>query len=315
MSTAGTHLARIDCAGLQLQLEAGDRDDLLLVQRLVGTAPGHGDTDAVIRIGTAAPGCPDRAPDFEGPYGDHWHAEGSMHFRHHWGLQAAIEADHAVLGGDAQGYRRWVAVRNSMLFVLARLFYERDRFVVHGAAIRRHDRGVLVVGDSGTGKSTCCYAAGRAGWSVLADDMVVVDSLGGDVRLQGVPRVPSLPGDVAAPAGERGAALLGDDRARIELDGAELDPRAVPARGVLQCAHGGGAAELVDVPTDQVVATLTSAFVLSALEVPVRRWFPLAMSLARLPHAELHHAARPERRLDGAADALARFDARLDARR
>jgi len=148
---------------------------------------------------------------------------------------------------------------------------------------------------------------------VLADDMVVVDAVGGIVRLQGVPRVPSLPGDVAGIVGERGAALLGDDRARIELDGAQLDPEAVQARGVLNCAHGAGDAELVDVPTERVVTALTSAFVLSSLEAPLRRWFPIAMSLARLPHAELHHAVDPEHRLAGAARTLSDFDRRITA--
>ncbi len=41
---------------------------------------------------------------------------------------------------------------------------------VHAAAIRRHTTGVLLCGDSGTGKSTLAYACARAGWTFVSDD-------------------------------------------------------------------------------------------------------------------------------------------------
>ena len=114
--------------------------------------------------------------------------------------RARVTAGEAVLGGAAAGYRRWVAVRNSMLFVLARLLLAQDRFLLHGAAVRRDERALLVVGESGAGKSSLAYAAHLAGWQVLGDDMVAVEAATAGCTRRGIPRVPTIPGDVAAGA-------------------------------------------------------------------------------------------------------------------
>ncbi|MCZ7629257.1 MAG: hypothetical protein M5U19_09400 [Microthrixaceae bacterium] len=100
---------------------------------------------------------PRRFPDFKGPYGDHWVGDGTAHFRHHWGLSARIGRDHVELGGPADGHRRWVAVRNSMLFVLAHLYMQRGRYLLHSAAVHldatedAEQTTLLVVADSGRG--------------------------------------------------------------------------------------------------------------------------------------------------------------------
>lgn len=41
---------------------------------------------------------------------------------------------------------------------------------VHGACVRLQDRGVLLCGDSGAGKSSLAYACARHGWTFVADD-------------------------------------------------------------------------------------------------------------------------------------------------
>jgi hypothetical protein len=41
---------------------------------------------------------------------------------------------------------------------------------VHGACVVRNGRGVLLMGDSGVGKSTLSYACARAGWTFVSDD-------------------------------------------------------------------------------------------------------------------------------------------------
>lgn len=48
----------------------------------------------------------------------------------------------------------------------------------HGALLSRDGRGVLVVGRKETGKSTLSCALWQAGWDLLCDDFVVVDSSG-----------------------------------------------------------------------------------------------------------------------------------------
>ena len=200
-----------------------------------------------------------------------------------------------MLGGSAAGYRRWVAVRNSMLFVLARLLLGQGRFLLHAAAIRRDEEALLVVGDSGTGKSSLAYAAHLAGWRVLGDDMVVVEARGGALQARGIPRVPTVPGDVAD--GVRGEPLPNDPRARLELVEFELDQRAAPIAGVLICRHDAGDGRLARATATEAVEALVPALVLSALPRPVTRWFPLAARLARGPAFWFGHAADERVRL------------------
>ncbi len=305
---SGPAIAQVRVAGLVLRIEAEQVSDVSLLERLLGVSVADGEPDATLVIGAAVPALPSERSHYQSPYGDHWD-DGVRHsFWHHWGLGAVVEADRAQLGGPATGYRRWVAVRNSMLFVLARLFYERGRFVVHGAAIQRDGLGLLVVGDSGAGKSTLAYLASRAGWSVLGDDMVVIepvsDDTDGPVTVRGIPRVPSIPGEVARLTDAQGEPLPDDERDRVELVGFPLDHDSAPVSGVLVCGHGDDDGHVRRLDVISAVEALMPAFVLSALAEPVRRWFPTAMALGRGPSVELGHPRHVDDRLRSAARLL-----------
>ncbi len=285
----------IDAGGLRLRLETASADDAELVKRVIGTATTDAAPHATLRFEAEAPAVPSRPPDFAGPYGNHWD-DGTTHwFAHDWGFAVVVTKDTAVLGGSASGYRRWVAVRNSMLFVLARLLLGQERFLLHAAAVRRDTEALLVVGDSGAGKSSLAYAAHLAGWHVLGDDMVAVEATAGTLLARGIPRVPTLPGDVAD--GVRGEALPNDPRARLELVELELDRRAAPIAGVLICRHDTGVGHLAPASATEAVEALVPALVLSALPRPVTRWFPLAARLARGPAFWFGHAADERQRL------------------
>jgi hypothetical protein len=247
---------------------------------------------------------PTRPPDYEGRYGEHWEDEGAHSFRHAWGFTAQVTPGLARLGGPVDGYERWVTIRNSMLFVLARLLLAEGRFLLHGAAIRRGSEAALVVGESGTGKSSLAFAAHRRGWSVLGDDMVVVDAGDGEVLARGIPRVPSLPGDVADVHEVDGEDLPEDNRARRELLSFELDTRPAPITCVVVCGHDTGAGRLEPVSASEALQHLVPALVLSALPKPVTAWFPVAARLARGRCVRLLHAAEPEVRLDRAGELL-----------
>ncbi len=62
------------------------------------------------------------------------------------------------------------------------LFWLRDRGVqlVHAALVSRQDDGVLLVGRSGSGKSTCALACLQAGFDFLGDDKVALQRDVGD---------------------------------------------------------------------------------------------------------------------------------------
>lgn len=287
-------------------VSAIDAEDLTLLTRVLGDTPADDDIDVHLDIADP-PELPTRPPDFEGPYGDHWDDGRTHHFRHSWGLSMAADANSVRLGGTARGFDRWVTVRNSMLFALARVFLARGRFVLHGAAVRHGDGGVLVVGDSGTGKSSLAWAASRHGWSVLGDDMVVVDrpSPSGPLQVQGIPRVPSVPGDLARVERIEGSSLPGDERERIEITDFSLDQRRSEVVAVLVCSHSSGEATLERLPGHLAMQELVPAFVLSALGDPLRRWFPLAAELARRRCYQFGHAADPDARVRAVGQRLA----------
>jgi hypothetical protein len=296
----------VDAGGLIVRVEAASAADAALVERVIGSAASAAPPHAAVRIGPEAPALPARPADFAGPYGRHWD-DGTTHwFAHDWGLAVRVTAGEAVLGGPAAGYRRWVTVRNSMLFVLARLLLTQDRFLLHAAAVRRDDSAFLIVGESGAGKSSLAYAAHLAGWHVLGDDMVAVATT---LRAMGIPRVPTIPADVAA--GTDGEPLPNDARQRLELPQFALDRREAPIGGVLICRHDAGPGRLAAASATDAVGALVPAFVLSALPRPVTRWFPLATRLARGRVFWFGHAADESVRLARAGELLADAAARL----
>jgi len=77
------------------------------------------------------------------------------------------------------------------------LVTRRDRHPIHAAAVRRGDAALLLHGRSGTGKSTLCYVASRAGLDVLSDDAVRVQ-LTPELRVWGTPGSVHLLDDAAA---------------------------------------------------------------------------------------------------------------------
>lgn len=298
---------------MRLVVRASTPDDLALATRVLGTHPG--DPDAPGRpvelvIGSGEPGIPEREPDFAGPYGDHWIGSDTAYFRHHWGLSARIGTGSVELGGPAAGRRRWVAVRNSLLFVLAHLYMQRGRYLLHSAAVHLDAIGdadeatLLVVADSGRGKSTLTYAAMLAGMTVMGDDMVVVTPSEAGVFAQGVPRVLTVPAEVLPEGIDPTRVLPGDDRRRVELEGHDLHPDPERITAVVLCAHDPGHGRITPVDATDTVEQLAGAFVLSALAGPMRQWFPTAMRLANGPRFTLHHAAEPAERVGRAVELL-----------
>jgi hypothetical protein len=78
-------------------------------------------------------------------------------------------------------------LRHSVIMCLALLLASaRDRTPIHAGAVVRGGRAALLVGPSMRGKSTLCYACVRAGFSLLAEDVVYVSQAHG-LRLWGSP--------------------------------------------------------------------------------------------------------------------------------
>lgn len=87
--------------------------------------------------------------------------------------------------------RRGLAVRRAdqpptlfylLIVSLVVLLQRRDIVVVHAAALARNDRGVLLIGHSGSGKTTTAFNLVRQGWGYLSDDTLLLRRRGGRVE-------------------------------------------------------------------------------------------------------------------------------------
>lgn len=109
------------------------------------------------------------------------------------------------------------------------LLTHSDRMPLHAAALERDGRAVLLAGPSGVGKSTVTLSASRAGWNVLAEDVVYIQTRP-SLRVWGLPGHLHLPTDAAARFPELRASpavRLANGKIKVAVDAARLG--ALPA--------------------------------------------------------------------------------------
>lgn len=179
-----------------------------------------------------------------------------------------------------------------------------DRVPLHAAAVVRHGTAIVLLGASGVGKSTLCYACARAGFAVLAEEVVHVSRRGG-LRLWGDAENVSLEPDVQPwfPELSGLAPTLRADGVRkvmVRLDADTASPLVHGGR-VIVCAI-----ERVG-PGRTLAQRLTAADVRSALARPAGQGFDLfADDLPAVADAMAH---LPAWRLSVARDLSAAVEA------
>jgi hypothetical protein len=162
------------------------------------------------------------------------------------------------LAGDREHFRYGV-LEALTLWMLTAL----DRQPLHAAALERDGRVLLLAGQSGVGKSTLVYAAARAGYRVLTEDCVFLQS-------RPAPRVWGLPGSVHllpdavrwfTELKEIPPILRANGKTKIAVD-LRAAGAAAPARGVERagiCLLGRGPVPLIEaLPPHAIAAALTS---------------------------------------------------------
>jgi len=108
---------------------------------------------------------------------------------------------------------------------------------LHAACVARDDRGILLCGDSGAGKSSLAYACARAGWTLVSDDSVhAVNSdptwvVGNPTQVYLRPGVSELFPEV----GERPRETAPNGKACIKIDPAGDGLRIAAAARVVAC--------------------------------------------------------------------------------
>jgi hypothetical protein len=69
-----------------------------------------------------------------------------------------------------RGWFRWYFLEAMTYLLLA----QRDTVPIHAACVAHKERGVLLCGSSGMGKSTLAFACAQAGWTYVSDDATML---------------------------------------------------------------------------------------------------------------------------------------------
>jgi hypothetical protein len=294
----GSFPARVvDIADVPLLFRATDASRTrILEQFLAGFPAAVQGAEASVRLGARLPAVPRRRADHvvDGFYV--WAAGTTMHVRLESSVGAEADETQAMIGIRVGFTHLFPA---AFFFVVTHLLGLRDRFVVHAGALAHSGRAFLVLGGSGTGKSTLVGASLDSDWLPIADDMVVVRPGATGIELTGIRRAVAVPDDVGTRPGHE--PMRGDPRRRWIVPPAALAPGWFPVAGVINVAHGASpSGVLAALDAHKALTLLMRSYPSVANSLLVRRFFRPASALARLPSWRLEHGSDPPTRLESA---------------
>jgi hypothetical protein len=294
----------VDVAGVAIGVHASDD---VRASAVLDALPGFPDTSADpaawITVDGVARAHPTGAPLAE--------ARGFRFWLRSGGIVAT--ADRAMLEASGRGAvlhlpddRDLDVVEGLVAVALAWILAPRGRYLLHGAAIARDGRGLLVLGESRAGKSTLVAAALEASWSVLSDDQVVLAADPGRLRVFGVHRDPAVPVELGGPVVERGTPMRGP-RQRALLDRGELTAGGVDLAGTVVVAHSTEpAGTFATASGRRIVPLLLKSFAPTVDDALRPKFFSFTERVVALPAWELGHAADVAQRRAHVARALTR---------
>jgi hypothetical protein len=244
---------------------------------------------------------PRRAPDRTNGGFRVWTAEDTLHLELTSGARARVSATTAWIGTGRDDPQR--AAQCLLLPVLTHLLSFRDRYILHAGSVVAGGVAYLILGGTGTGKSTLGVAAVEHGWLLLGDDMVVVHRQDERCSAAGIPRTVAVPSDVGSRLASR--PLTDDHRGRWEVPTTVLERGWFPVGGLISVGHGTtNRASLQRVDGRAALSAVLRSYTSSLDPLHLRRFFPVAAALSRLPAWELRHGAQPRTRLSEVARVL-----------
>lgn len=303
----------LDIAGLPVLLRAADIEHMAAIRAAFGTvavctsAPG-----ATLEYGPAGDTAerltmPDRDPDAHQPDLDVWNEGDILYLSSELhGIQGRASPTHARLVSIDPPHER--ALRRVFQPVITHLLAHHGIFVIHAASMRKSDRGLLALGDTGKGKSTIALAAFQHDWRVMGDDLVALWLVDGIPMIRGLPKPMALPSEGVAidGSGLDGAQTLPwDQRRRLHVPVDRLDLSPVPLGAIVVVEHGDAARSTFEPATaDRMTSRLMSSFT-SVGDAPLMRdFFPVAIRAARVPSGTLYHGTDAATRVAGAQQIL-----------
>ncbi|MEE8603382.1 hypothetical protein [Euzebya tangerina] len=305
-----THAAwTVDLADLPVRISAADADLHRCASWHFGALP-RSSAERVLQVELVRrpPAVPGRPPDHvDGPV-QLWRDTGRLHLAHVSGGRATAD-DHVVLvGGNPPDDQLWKMVRQLLFSSLSWVLGRRDRLALHAAMASRADQTVLLLGPTGTGKSTIAVALCAAGWSLHADDLIIVERPdSGPATAVGMPKRMAIASDLASMAGDTlpvTGPLPGDHRGRLMVAGDVFATGRRAVTGLIVAAHDEGDGRMEPLPHHHRLSVLTSSYLDAHDPDSLRRGLPHLAGLARLPGWRLGLAADPARRLTRASAAI-----------
>jgi len=108
------------------------------------------------------------------------------------------------------------------------LMHQRDKLVLHASAVKIDQEVIAFIGDKGQGKSTTAAAFLSAGYSVVTDDVLVIDSFSNGLPIvtPGTPQVKLYADSLSA--------SLGDKKDKIEYNETHVDKKVYPLQRGIQ---------------------------------------------------------------------------------
>lgn len=178
------------------------------------------------------------------------------------------------------------------------LLASAGRYLLHAAAVGVEAEALLVLGHSGSGKSTTVFAALDAGWWALSDDHVALEPSAGGLLAHGVHHALAAPVEIGGELIARSE--LVDDlrrRGRIEPDVLSTGPRRIA--GVVVIGHSTRVAgEVVPLAGHQVMPLVMQSFAASSDRHHTGDFVRVAGALSRLPAWSVGHSSVPALRRD-----------------
>jgi len=148
------------------------------------TAGGQPAWDVQIETGDPPTGAQERPADFawEGGFADGRPLQVRGGSRS-W-FEARVQGGGRVRADTASGkvvihLAAAASLGECFLALLQLAMAERGRYTVHAGCVAREGRALLLLGESGAGKTTLSLALARRGWDFMGDDIVMVEDRGG----------------------------------------------------------------------------------------------------------------------------------------
>jgi tetratricopeptide (TPR) repeat protein len=293
----------IDIGDISVGIGATDAMRATAVRALLGrVAPSDRRPAVHITFGGHRPPLPERDPDVSVGAICLWYDEEALSVAYGPLVGARVESGFGCLGGYAENLG--LVFRHVAPFMLASLLGPHGRFILHGGAIQRDGRAVLILGGSGMGKSTLVLGALQDGWSVLADDLVLVRAGASGPLVKGIPKPLVVPGEVLS-EDLANRASIADPRGRVKLPFVAWDPAWRPVTTIVAVGHGDRELAVVEpIKRPGLLGMLISSMP-SREAANVRRYFSLAVALCDVQAYHLRHSRAPEGRAREAAHAIA----------